>query len=239
MARPRLFRDFRNGMPAVFPQGKPLDPMVSEKQNTLLSAATYAGDEMARVKMAVDRLRAPTSDFDLNPEYSRPSGLGLRPAAVLIPLISTPRGIQVILTKRSSGLKHHPGQIAFPGGSVDAGDANASAAALREAWEEIGLAPKSTEILGEMPFHQTVTSFQITPVLARVKSAFEPRIEPGEVAEVFQVPLKHVMELSRYQVQSRMWQGVSRQYDTVPYGPYYIWGATARILRALAQGMQE
>lgn len=176
----------------------------------------------------------PSSDFDLNPDAVLPENRRLRPAGVLVPLIERRSGTQVILTKRSSALKHHPGQVAFPGGKQDEGDVDIIAAALREAEEEIALDRSNVEVLGTLPAHETVTGFIVTPVLARVHTHFEPRAEPGEVAEVFEAPLAHVTDPARFIIQSRRWRGQRRHYYTVPYGPYYIWGATARILRALA-----
>ena len=176
----------------------------------------------------------PSSDFDLNPDL-RPHGLKLRDAAVLIALFDGSCGPELFLTKRASGLKHHPGQIAFPGGKVDAADAGSVAAALREAEEEIALPRSSVDVLGTMPAHDTVTGFRVTPVLGLVRDAFEPRPEIGEVEEVFTVPLGHVLDVNNYIVEARYYRGVRRQFYTVPYGPYYVWGATARMLRALAE----
>jgi 8-oxo-dGTP pyrophosphatase MutT (NUDIX family) len=192
-------------------------------------------DDFDRIRRAIEKPSPASSDFDLNPDISLPDDRRLRPAGVLIPLLETTGGVQVILTKRSSALKHHPGQISFPGGKVEAADSGPVQAALREAGEEIGLQRENAEVLGVLPVHETVTGFCVTPVLAHVKAAFRPIAEPQEVAEVFQVPLAHVGNMARFQVQSRRWQGVERYYYTVPYGPYYIWGATARILYGLAQ----
>ena len=175
-----------------------------------------------------------SSDFDLNPDIQLPEGRQLREAAVLIPVIQRGGQTEVILTKRSSALKHHPGQIAFPGGKRDAGDPSLVDTALREAEEEIGLARGNVEILGALPTHETVTSFTVTPVLGLVRDDFDPVPEVSEVAEVFSVPLAHICDPARFQVQSRRWRGHRRHYYVVPYGPYYIWGATARMLRSLA-----
>ena len=164
-----------------------------------------------------------------------PEGRKLRPAAVLVPIVADRSGLSVILTKRSSSLKHHPGQIAFPGGKVDSTDADAPAAALREAQEEIALDPANVEIIARLPAHETVTGFDVTPVVGLVRDSFDPIPEPGEVEEVFQVPLSHVTDPMQFLVQSRRWRGQRRHYYTVPFGPYYIWGATARILRGLAE----
>lgn len=192
-----------------------------------------------RLEHALVREGRPSSDYDLSRGVFLPENRVLRQAGVLIGVIDRGAGAQVVLTKRSSALKHHPGQIAFPGGKVDAGDADAVAAALREAREEIGLEPSGCEVLGVLPSHETVTGFTVTPVLALVEPGFLAVPEAGEVDEVFEVPLAHVMDRRRYSVQSRRWRGQRRAYFTVPWGPYYIWGATARMLRALADRMAD
>ncbi len=179
-----------------------------------------------------------SSDFDLNSGVQRSweTPDNLRSAAVLVPLIETPVGVNVILTKRASHLKHHPGQIAFPGGKVDPDDSDEFEAALREAEEEISLSRDNVEILGKMPFHETVTHFKIAPIIGRVRTRFTPIPEQGEVAEVFEVPLAYLIKPENFLVEGRYWGGVKRYYHTIPYGPYYIWGATARILRGFAEG---
>ncbi len=191
-------------------------------------------DDIERVRRALIGAAQPTSDFDLNPDVKLPANRKLRPAAVLVALLPGTDGAQVVLTKRASSLKHHPGQIAFAGGKVDPIDAGPVAAALREANEEIGLPADNVDVLGMLPSHETVTGFTVTPVVALIKVRFNAKPEPGEVAEVFSVPLSHVADLGNFQIQSRRWQGMPRYYHTVPYGPYYIWGATARILHAFA-----
>lgn len=180
----------------------------------------------------------PSSDYDLNPDVKLPENRKLRPAAVLVPILDRPEGARVILTKRSSALKHHPGQISFPGGKVEETDSSCEMAALREAQEEIGLNPNTAEILGLLPSHETVTSFCVTPVIAVVPE-FDPTPEAGEVAEVFNVPLAHLLNTQNYSKEGRRWMGQKRWYFTAPYGPYYIWGATARIMHALADRMND
>lgn len=188
----------------------------------------------ASLRAALARPAGPSSDFDLNPGMRPAAGTSLRPAAVLIPVWLRPEGAGLILTKRSSHLKHHPGQIAFPGGKVDATDAGPEAAALRETHEEIGLPPERVEILGTLPIHETVTGFAMTPFVGLIRGPFTPVPEAGEVEEVFTVPLSHALSPARFAIERRRWMGVWRRYYAVPYGPYYIWGATARILRGLA-----
>ncbi|TCK99886.1 8-oxo-dGTP pyrophosphatase MutT (NUDIX family) [Shimia isoporae] len=196
-------------------------------------------DPLASLRAALSAESAASSDFDLNPDVVLPQGRKLRPAGVLVPIEIRDGVPHVILTKRASHLKHHPGQIAFPGGKQDEADADVIAAALREAREEIGLPPEIVDVIGTLPTHETVTSFRVTPVLGQVNDVFDIVPEPGEVEEVFRVPLAHVTDTARFSVQSRRWQGQRRHYFTVPFGPYYIWGATARILRGLAERMDQ
>jgi 8-oxo-dGTP pyrophosphatase MutT (NUDIX family) len=127
-----------------------------------------APDQIARLRAALSLPGAGSSDFDLSPGAKPLAGRKLRPAGVLMPFVETRTGLELILTKRSSALKHHPGQIAFPGGKRDALDTDIVATALREADEEIGLNPAKVEVLGQLPAHETVTGFTVTPVLGLV-----------------------------------------------------------------------
>lgn len=190
----------------------------------------------ARLARAITIARqTPSSDFDLNgPDVPTFRKTGpLTPAAVLVPLLPTAQGWDVVLTKRTSALRNHPGQIAFPGGRVDATDASVEAAALREAHEEIGLAPDAVRVLGHTAAHHTITGFDVTPFIAEITAPFAPVPAADEVAEVFHVPWDVLMDPANTRIEGRIWQGHRRHYFTMPYGPYYIWGATARMLVSL------
>ncbi|MEM1236998.1 MAG: CoA pyrophosphatase [Pseudomonadota bacterium] len=190
------------------------------------------------VRRALEQPAPPSSDFDLNPDVTLPEGRKLRDAAVLMLLKDGARGPEVVLTKRSAQLKHHPGQIAFPGGKKEAEDASLWDCAVREAMEEIGANPAGIEPIGTLPTHETVTSFLVSPQVGLLAKPQEFHASDGEVAEVFTVPLAHVMDPANFLVEGRFWQGAVRYYYTVPWGPYYIWGATARMLRGLAERVQ-
>ncbi len=193
-----------------------------------------ATDPIASLRAALNRAARPSSDYDLNPGIVLPEGRVLRPAAVLVGVTQQAEQVQVVLTKRASHLRHHPGQIAFPGGRQDPDDPDLVATALREAHEEIGLPADAVEVLGTLPPHETVTGYQVTPILAHITRPFTPKPDPGEVAEVFATPLAHLLDPACFRVERRIWRGTWRNYYVVPWGPYYIWGATARILRGLA-----
>ncbi|MEO0999410.1 MAG: CoA pyrophosphatase [Pseudomonadota bacterium] len=200
-------------------------------------SAAEAGPTLAAVRAALARPpERSSSDYDLNPEVraALPEGRRLRPAAVLCAFVARPEGLQVVLTRRSSALKHHPGQVAFPGGKVDPGDAGPEAAALREAEEEVGLPQGSVTLLGALEPHETVTGFSVTPFVGEITGPWQPRAEAGEVEEVFEVPARHLLDPAAYRIEGRHWRGVHRRYYTVPWGPFYVWGATARMLKALA-----
>ena len=188
-------------------------------------------DLRTRLRAALARPGELSSDHDLNPDIRLPPNRVLRPAAVLIAVTEDSR---IVLTMRSSRLKHHPGQIAFPGGKKDPGDPTLVDAALREAEEEVGLPRSKVEILGALPRHETVTSFDVTPFIGLIEGRFDPVPEAGEVAEVFEVPLEFLANPSHFRIEGRRWKGRRRHYYAVPWGPYYIWGATARMLRGLA-----
>jgi 8-oxo-dGTP pyrophosphatase MutT (NUDIX family) len=163
-------------------------------------------------------------------------------AAVLVPLVQRPEGLTVLLTRRTEHLRDHAGQISFPGGRSEPEDAGPAATALREAQEEIGLAPAHVEPIGALPAYTTVTHFVVTPVVALVTPRFELVLDPGEVAEAFEVPLAWLMNPAHHRRHHFEWDGGARQFLSMPWqasGPdgapreYFIWGATAAMLRNL------
>lgn len=163
----------------------------------------------------------------------------LTPAAVLVPLVQRPAGLTVLLTQRTQRLSSHSGQIAFPGGKVDAQDASATAAALREAQEEIDLAPGWVDVLGQLPPYLTGSRYRVTPVVALVRSGFALVPNPDEVAEAFEVPLAFLMNPAHHRHHRAQLNGQARQWLSMPYADpdsgaeRFIWGATAGMLRNL------
>ncbi len=161
-------------------------------------------------------------------------------AAVLVPLVQRPGGLQVLLTQRTAHLRDHAGQISFPGGRTEPEDADAVATALREAQEEIGLHPHQVEVLGQLPIYRTVTAFMVHPVVALVQPDFRLVLDEFEVAEAFEVPLAFLMDPARHQRHVFRWQEGERQFLSMPWTgsdlagvsrEYFIWGATAAMLR--------
>jgi 8-oxo-dGTP pyrophosphatase MutT (NUDIX family) len=160
-----------------------------------------------------------------------------RVAAVLVPLVVREEGITVLLTQRADHLNDHAGQVSFPGGRHEPFDVDATATALREAQEEVGLDPERVEILGSLPDYLTATGFCVTPVVGLVHPPFTVEADTLEVAEVFEVPLSFLMDPARHEVRVFRWEGGERRFFAMPYprgdaaGDYFIWGATAGMLR--------
>ncbi|MBB4285237.1 CoA pyrophosphatase [Roseospira goensis] len=153
-----------------------------------------------------------------------------RPAAVLVPILDHPGAPTVLLTRRAHYLPHHPGQISFPGGRVEAQDASPQAAALREAAEETALDPARVEVVGRLDDYITVTGFRVAPFVGVVTPPVTLRPDPAEVDSLFEVPLAFLMDEANHQHGVREKDGKYRPYFAIPYGDYYIWGATAGIL---------
>jgi len=175
---------------------------------------------------------APTrSDYDLNPDL-RQVGRTLRPAAVLAPVMAHADGATVLLTRRADSLTSHTGQIAFPGGHLDPGE-TAVQAALREAWEEVALAPASVEVLGLGDAYETGSGFLITPVVGWVTPPVMLAPSPDEVAEVFETPWDFLMDVANHRRDHLEMNGVRRFFWAMPWNERYIWGVTAGLLKAL------
>jgi 8-oxo-dGTP pyrophosphatase MutT (NUDIX family) len=158
-------------------------------------------------------------------------------ASVLVPLVQREQGVTVLLTQRTSHLRDHAGQISFPGGRVEAGDADAIDTALRETEEEVGLARRHVEVIGALPIYRTVTDYDVTPIVALVHPPFELAIDAHEVAEAFEVPLEFLMTPAHHQRHVFEFAGGQRAFLSMPWpradgrGDYFIWGATAAMLR--------
>ena len=184
------------------------------------------------LRLRVDR---PASREDV--ERAARAGGRMRPAAVLVPLVLHPEPT-VLLTLRSADLKAHAGQVAFPGGRLEAGE-DAVTAALREAEEEIGIHSSLPEIVGALPPLLTGTGYLVTPVVALLRPPFALQLDPGEVAETFEYPLVHVTDPAKPERRSREFRDETREFWVWPHERHYIWGATASVLVTLASVLRE
>jgi len=156
----------------------------------------------------------------------------IRPASVLVPVVKRAPELTVLLTRRTAHLHDHAGQISLPGGRAEKNESPQDTA-LRETAEEIGLDPRHVEVLGSLTDYVTVTGYRVTPVVGLVSPPFELQPDTFEVAEIFEVPLAVFLDPANHQRNRVVVQGVERQYYAMPYGPYYIWGATAGMLMNL------
>jgi len=157
------------------------------------------------------------------------------PAAVLVPVVDREDRMTVLFTRRTDGLPDHPGQISFPGGRIEPADASPEAAALRETEEEVGLDRRHVEVLGRLDDYVTGSGFSITPVVGIVEPPFTLTPHAGEVAETFEVPLAFLLDAGNHQRHERVVDGRDRHFYAMPYGGYFIWGATAGMLINLYQ----
>lgn len=159
-------------------------------------------------------------------------------AAVLVPIVLHPAP-SIVLTLRALHLSRHPGQVSFPGGRIDPGDASPEAAALREAEEEIGLSASAVEVIGRLPTHVTGTGYRVTPVLGLLTPPVAPKPDPREVAEVFELPLAALIGPPGPYEEEAVFRGRLRRYWVVPHERHRIWGATAAMLVALGRLIRE
>jgi 8-oxo-dGTP pyrophosphatase MutT (NUDIX family) len=177
------------------------------------------------------------------PEFrgdGRPGGgRAPRPAAVLVPLVRRPEGLAVLLTRRTDHLNDHAGQVSFPGGRTDPDDADAIATALREAREEVGIQPDEVEVIGRLPTYTTVTDYEVSPVVGLLDPPRALALDAFEVAEAFEVPLAFLMDPAHHRHHAVQAGETARRFLSMPWarepaGPdYFIWGATAAMLRNL------
>jgi 8-oxo-dGTP pyrophosphatase MutT (NUDIX family) len=159
----------------------------------------------------------------------------LKQAAVLVPILDRPTGLSLLLTQRSDGLKHHAGQVAFPGGRVEASDQNAISTALREAEEEIGLDPRRVEVLGYLNDHVILTGYRVTPVVAFVHPEGELSLDHGEVHSVFELPLEKALDGARYHAREWSIGGESVRFFELYHANRRVWGATAGMIASLGR----
>ena len=181
--------------------------------------------------------RMERGDHDLNPGMAKPTELVQ--AAVLVPIVERREGLTVLLTQRTDHLSAHAGQISFPGGRLESTDAGLEAAALRETEEEVGLMRDRIEVVGQLDLYVTRTGFEVTPVVGIVTPPFSLTPDPFEVADVFEVPLSFVIDPANHLKQSRLHNGIQRQFYVLPYDNRYIWGATAGMLVNLSEVLRK
>ena len=178
------------------------------------------------------------SDYDLNPPFRPAAGGVLHPSAVLVAIVEHAGAPTVLLTQRSAEMTRHAGQVAFPGGRAEPGE-RPWETALREAHEEIGLDPDLVEVAGLSSAYETVTGFQVTPVVGFVRPGFELTVNASEVEAVFEVPLAQLLARESYERRSLEWKGAPRYFYAMPFEDRLIWGATAGMLRALHDRLFE
>lgn len=179
------------------------------------------------------------SDYKINPGIETGlEGLDLKDAAVLVPVVENDDGARVIFTKRTSSLRKHSGQIAFPGGKLDP-DETPEYAALREAEEEIGLARHFVDVIGHLPPLPVLSGFRITPVLATVRAGFQLTLNPAEVESVFDVPLSFLMDPENHTRESAPFRDAERNFYVMAYQDRRIWGITAGIVRSVYERLYE
>jgi 8-oxo-dGTP pyrophosphatase MutT (NUDIX family) len=179
--------------------------------------------------------QAPAWEPEIPDESTMRPHLTLRRAAVLVPVVRRPEGLAMLLTQRTAHLANHGGQVSFPGGRAEERDSSPIETALRETEEEIGLHRRHVEIIGVLPEHITITGYRVTPVVGLVTPPFELVADPNEVAEIFEVPLGFLMDgMNHQRLSVELPEGAGRRsFYAMPYERFFIWGATASMLRNL------
>lgn len=197
--------------------------------------------DILRLRRAVRRLDDPpqppgwnASDF---PELWS-DDIPLRQAAVLLPVVHRAEGLSMLFTRRNDQMRHHAGQVSFPGGAMEEADHDAIHAALRETHEETGIDEAFVEPIGYLDCFDTISGFTVSPVVGLVRDGFLLAPDPGEVAEVFEVPLNYILAPSRMQRSEVLWQGRPREIFEFEYAGRRIWGATAAILQNLLRRLE-
>jgi 8-oxo-dGTP pyrophosphatase MutT (NUDIX family) len=170
-------------------------------------------------------------------DVMEPDSIAPMPAAVLVPVVDRPEPT-VILTERPKSMRKHPGQISFPGGRIDPGDEGPVAAALREAHEEIGLPPHCVEVIGIADTYRTITGFQVTTIVGVVPPDLDLCPHPGEVADMFEVPLHFLLDPGRHEIRTAIYQGRERRYYEILWEGRRIWGATAAMIVNLSRRLR-
>ncbi|HRE12611.1 MAG TPA: CoA pyrophosphatase [Usitatibacteraceae bacterium] len=197
-------------------------------------------DEIARRLASPPPLEALLTADDIEKQRLAAAAGTLTPAAVLLALVNRPEGLTVVLTQRTAHLADHAGQISFPGGRMQAEDADAGACALREAEEEVGLVPAKVRLLGELPHYHTSTGYRVRPVVGWIEPPLDFRPDPSEVADVFEVPADFLLDPANHRHERAYYKGRLRHYWAMPWRGRFIWGATAGMLvtfqRILAAG---
>lgn len=223
-------------------------PRIVDPHAVPVSGHDHHLDPVAPQRLTAEALRrrfGSTSDFQAPIRGDGGATEGQTAAAVLVGLVQRGDGLHVLLTRRTDHLRDHAGQISFPGGRSEPEDAHPEATALREAHEEVGLAPDRVELLGRLPVYTTVTRFIVTPVVALVHPPFELALDSFEVAEAFEVPLPFLMTPAHHRRHVFTYDGGQRQFLSMPWRrsggerDYFIWGATAAMLRNLYHFLRD
>jgi 8-oxo-dGTP pyrophosphatase MutT (NUDIX family) len=223
------------GTPPIFePETVPLDPAFTDES---VRGAPVALDRLRpdALRQRFAEARAWEPEIRADPRLYRP-GTPVRPAAVLVPLVARDGSVSVLLTQRTAHLYDHAGQISFPGGRVEPRDANSIATALRESEEEIGLEHALVDVIGSLPEYTTATGYCVTPVIGLIERPFTLALDSFEVSEAFEVPLAFLMNPAHHERRIARIGDVTRAFYSMPFEStrrYFIWGATAAMLRNL------